>query len=335
MKALDQQTEQGLFFYPRVADHTEIAQEILEGLRQKPRRIHPKFFYDSHGSQLFDRITELPEYYPTRAEKETLRRYRHVIAAHTGGGRVLIEPGSGSSEKVALLIDALRPSAYVAIDIAGDHMRAAGRRLTQRFPGLECHALVADHCAPLQLPQNLPRAERLIFYPGSSIGNFDPPAAVEFLRRWRKLAGPGSGLLIGVDCPKDDAILNAAYNDRQGITAAFNKNVLRHVNRLADGDFNLDVFDHVAFYNRALGRVEMHLESRCDHPVRIAGATIRLRAGERIHTESSYKYTTQAFAMLAATAGFQHRQTWRDSRGLFAVHYLVAAPHVAPGTTLH
>jgi len=325
MRALDPRQGQRLYFYPRSANRGDVVGEILEGLRRTPRRIHPKFFYDSHGSQLFDRITESTEYYPTRAEKEILRRYRHVIAAHTGTGRVLIEPGSGSSEKVALLIDALRPSAYVGIDIAGDHIQLAAERLARQFPELECHAVEADHSAEVQLPR-LPGVERLLFYPGSSIGNLDPHDAVAFLRRWRELAGAGCGLLIGVDRPKQEAVLNAAYNDKQGVTAAFNKNVLNHVNRLADGDFNPDAFAHVAFYNPACSRVEMHLESQCDQRVRVAGETFEFCAGERIHTESSYKYTTRAFAALAATAGFRHRQTWYDSNDLFAVHYLEAEP---------
>lgn len=330
MRALDPQQGQRLYFYPHTVDTGDVTREIVEGLRQTPRRIHPKFFYDTHGSQLFDRITELPEYYPTRAEKEILRRYRHVIATHTGIARVLIEPGSGSSEKVALLIEALQPCAYVGIDIAGDHMQVAGQRLAERFPDLECHAVAADHCdEDFQLPGELPAGERLIFYPGSSIGNFDPQAAVDFLRRWRRIAGPNGALLIGVDSPKEESVLNAAYNDRQGVTAAFNKNVLNHINRLAEGNFSVDAFDHVAFYNPARSRVEMHLQSRYDHPVTIGGETFQFEAGERIHTENSYKYTTQGFSMLASIAGFRLRQTWRDSNALFSVHYLIADPHDA------
>lgn len=332
MRALDPRQGQGLRFYPREAEHSDVVGEILEGLRQTPRRIHPKFFYDTHGSQLFDRITEQPEYYPTRSEKEILRRYRHVIAAHSGTGRVLIEPGSGSGEKVALLIDALRPSAYVAIDIAGDHMHLANQRLIQQFPDLECHAVAADHCKMLTLPRELPGAERLVFYPGSSIGNFDPQDAVEFLGRWRQMAGPGCGLLIGVDRPKQESILNAAYNDKQGVTAAFNKNVLQHINRLAEGDFSEQNFEHLAFYNPACSRMEMHLECLRDHSVTVGGETFAFVAGERIHTESSYKYTTRAFATLAGAAGFRYRQTWHDSNDLFSVHYLEAEP---PPPTRH
>jgi len=335
MRLFEKNSTSRLVFHPGPAPSAPTVEEILAGLREQPRRIHPKFFYDTRGSQLFDRITALPEYYPTRTEKEILHRYRHMIAAHTGGARLLIEPGAGSSEKIGLLIDALRPSAYVAIDIAGEHLRAAGERLTQRFPDLECHALVGDHCGALQLPRNLPQAERLIFYPGSSIGNFEPRAAAAFLQQWRRLAGPGGGLLIGVDRPKDSAVLNAAYNDAEGVTAAFNKNMLTHVNRLADGDFAEDAFDHVAFYNEPRQRIEMHLQSRFDHTVRVGGETFRLRAGERIHTENSYKYSSQAFAMLAAGAGFRHRRTWSDSQGLFDVHYLEADPFAPGARTLH
>lgn len=324
MPAVEARQSTQLRFFHHPCELQDVLTELLSGLRRHPRRIHPKYFYDERGAALFDRITALPEYYPTRCEREILVRYRHVIAEYIGADSVLIEPGSGSSEKVALLLDALRPQLYVPLDISGEHMLVASRRLIGHFPWLQCCAVVADYSTDFELPPVLPAGRRVVFYPGSSIGNFDPPAAVDFLRRLYDLVGVGGGLLIGVDLQKDADILHRAYNDSSGVTAAFNRNALHHINRLVGSDFDPGAFEHVAFYDPQQKRVEMHLESRCDQRVDFGGQPLQFAAGERIHTENSYKYTRRSFAALAARAGFRLEQTWYDRGELFSVHYLVA-----------
>lgn len=313
-----------LYFYSHPVANGDICREVLAGLRQRPRSIHPKFFYDAEGAQLFERITALPEYYPTRSERQILRRHGPAITACAGTGRVLIEPGSGSSSKVELLLDALRPSAYVALDIAAQQLRSAALRLTRRFPWLEIHAVAADYSSHLPLPPALVAQPRLVFYPGSTIGNFEPPQAQQFLRRLHRLAGPAGALLIGVDLDKDVDVLERAYNDGSGITAAFNRNALHHLNRVAATDFQPERFRHVAFFNRELSRIEMHLESAAAQCVHVAGDSIELADGERIHTENSYKYSPERFAALAASAGFALHRSWYDRDRLFGVHYLLA-----------
>jgi dimethylhistidine N-methyltransferase len=313
-----------LFFYHHPVAHGDIRREVLQGLCGQPKSIHPKFFYDAEGARLFECITTLPEYYPTRCERQVLRRCAGAIAACSGGGRVLIEPGSGSSSKVELLLDALRPAAYVALEIATNQLRSAALRLAQRFPWLEIHAVAADYSTEFPLPPALVARPRLLFYPGSTIGNFEPVQARLFLRRLHRLAGPGGALLIGVDLDKDTDVLERAYNDSRGITAAFNRNALRHLNRVTGADFQPDRFRHIAFFNRGLGRIEMHLESSVDQRVHIGGDTIELARGERIHTENSYKYRADAFAELAGSAGFALQQSWYDRDHLFGIHYLLA-----------
>lgn len=315
---------------PRVHHHrypiatANARQEILRGLASEPRHIHPKYFYDEKGSLLFDQITLLPEYYPTRAEKQILRRYCHSIAARVGRDSVLIEPGSGTSEKAELLLPAIEPQAYVPLDIAAIHVRDAAWRLAHRFPWLDIHAVAADYCGSFSLPEEIPDGRRLIFYPGSTIGNFHPEEAVAFLRQWRTLAGDDGGLLIGVDLEKDPQVLHWAYNDARGVTAQFNLNILRHVNRIAGTDFNPGNFSHLAFYNDELRRIEMHLESRFEQSVQIDAARLSFAAGERINTEHSYKYSTERFAELAAQAGWRLETCWYDRDQLFGVHYFIA-----------
>lgn len=303
----------------------QVQAEVIAGLRQTPKRIDSKYFYDDYGSRLFERIVTLREYYPPRCEREILQRHAAVIAARVGPECVLIEPGSGASRKVELLLDALRPSAYVAVDISAEQVQRAGHRLAATYPWLRCHTVAADYNAPFELPAQLPAGRRVIFYPGSTLGNFEPAAAAVFLRRLRALAGTGGGLLIGIDLRKDTAVLERAYNDRLGVTAEFNKNALRHLNRLTGADFNLSEYDHVAFYNESQHRIEMHLQCRRDQRVTIDGTGIDIAAGERIHTENSYKYTTASFTALARCAGFERVQTWYDREQLFSVHYLTAA----------
>lgn len=302
-----------------------IQAEVIAGLQQTPKRIDSKYFYDDYGARLFERIALLREYYPPRCEREILQRHAAVIAARIGAGCVLIEPGSGASRKVELLLEALRPSAYVAVDIAAEQVWRAGRRLAGSYPWLRCFTVAADYSEPFNLPEQLPPQQRVAFYPGSTLGNFEPAAAKAFLQRLHALVGKEGGLLIGIDLRKDRTVLERAYNDRLGVTAEFNRNALRHLNRVAGTDFNLGDYEHIAFYNTEAHRIEMHLQCRKAQRVTIAGTGIDIAAGERIHTENSYKYTTESFTALARCAGFTRVQTWYDREQLFSVHYLVAA----------
>ncbi|HYQ72223.1 MAG TPA: L-histidine N(alpha)-methyltransferase, partial [Gammaproteobacteria bacterium] len=289
------------------------------------RRIPPKYFYDARGSRLFEAICEQPEYYPTRTEAGLLSRHAGDIAALAENDCCLIEPGSGSCDKVRLLLGNLRPAVYVPIDISCDHLQLAAECVARDFPWLEVHAVCTDITETVSLPIVARHARRVVFYPGSSIGNFEPAAATAFLRDLAGVAGPGGAVLIGVDLRKDDAVLNAAYNDAAGLTASFNLNLLRRINRELHADFSLDNFEHFAFYNRSAGRIEMHLVSRCRQTVRIDGRRFEFRAGEHIHTENSYKYTVQGFQMLAVMAGLNPVTVWIDRDKLFSLHYLQRA----------
>jgi L-histidine Nalpha-methyltransferase len=299
---------------------------VLAGLGARQKSIPCRFLYDARGSALFDAICELPEYYPTRTEIAILDDCAAEIAALIGPGAQLVEFGSGASRKVRTLLCALeRPSAYVGIDIAREQLRAATDTLALDFPGLDVVAVCADYTDPLDL-EPLPKAEgrRLGFFPGSTIGNLSMPEAVEFLRGSRHVVGPDGAMLVGVDVKKDPAILNAAYNDAQGVTAAFNLNLLVRINRELGADFDLDRFAHEAFYSEAAGRVEIYIRSLADQIVTVAGRTIRFAAGERIHTENSHKYAIDGFHRLAARAGFRPVRTWTDRDRLFSVHFLSA-----------
>lgn len=303
--------------------HSELRDELLEGLTSRPRYINPKFFYDERGSELFSRICELDEYYPTRTEIDILDSQSEEIAAVVGSGCELVEPGAGSCEKVRHLIDDLKPSAYLPLDISRDFLLESAERLREDFPDLEVRPLVADFSEEFELPESA--AKRVLFYPGSTIGNFEPGAAGAFLRRAAAMVGAGGGLLIGVDLHKSSEVLNAAYNDSQGVTAEFNRNILRHANELLDADFDPEQFEHVAFYNEREQRVEMHLESCAAQRVQCRGDLLEFEAGERIHTEYSHKYTIDGFGQLAADAGFLARECWIDSDRLFSVQYFEAA----------
>ena len=308
--------------HPRAAD---LREEVLAGLRRRPRAIPPKFFYDAEGSRLFDAITETPEYYPTRTEIGILKANCAAIAARVGAACLLVEPGSGSCEKVRLLLEGLRPVAYVPLDISRDHLELASGRVAAEFPWLEVHAACADFTQLLELPFTAPDAPRVAFFPGSSIGNFDPAGAVAFLADVAALVGQGGNLLIGVDLKKDAAVLDAAYNDAQGVTAAFNLNLLARINRDLGADFDLATFRHHAFYNAALGRVEMHLLSQRRQTVHLAGESFDFEAGEGIHTENSYKYSIEEFQALARRAAFEPAEVWTDPARLFSVHLLTVA----------
>ena len=301
--------------HPPVAD---LRAEVLAGLGSDPKWLTPMLFYDARGSHLFDAITALPEYYPTRTEIGILRACRDELAALLGPGAVLVEPGGGNGLKARLLLDVIDALAYVPIDIARQHLFDAASGLADDYPGLEVHAVCADFSRPLELPE-LPGGRRVAFFPGSSIGNFEPEAAVGLLARLAGLVGPGGALLIGADLVKDAARLEAAYDDVQGVTAAFNLNILARLNRELDADFDLARFAHRARYDHDAQRVEMHLVSQVAQRVSLDDREIVFDAGESIHTESAYKYTPDGFRELAAAAGFRPWREWLDPQGLFAV----------------
>jgi dimethylhistidine N-methyltransferase len=300
----------------------DVRAEVLEGLGRPDKRLSPKLFYDQRGSQLFDAITELPEYYPTRTEIGILREYGSEMADLLGRDNVLIELGSGSSVKIQTLLAALRPRVYLPVDISKEHLLESAHALAERFPELSIRAACADYSAPFSLPLEPDWTDLAAFFPGSSIGNFDPDEARLLLGRIAHLLGRGGRLLIGVDLPKDPAILNAAYDDAQGVTAAFNLNLLSRINRELDADFDPDAFRHRAFFNTELSRVEMHLVSLVEQRVEVAGEIFGFRAGETIHTENSYKYGIDTFHQLAGDAGFVAEKVWTDARGLFSVQCL-------------
>lgn len=302
-----------------VAPLPSTSQDIVRGLLCSPARISSKYFYDARGCELFEAITRLPEYYPTRTEIGVLRRCSADIARSVGACRSLIELGAGNCEKVRLLLAALQPGCFVGVDIAGDFVQAAVARLARDFPGLQTVAVEADITAPVTLPPCVDQRGRLVFYPGSSIGNFPARKATALLRQMHALAGQNGGLLIGIDLPKDRPVLEAAYNDAVGVTAEFNRNVLRHVNRCIGSDFVAAQWEHVAFYNAACWRIEMHLQARQALRVQWPGGKRDFARGERIHTESSYKYPLLLFTRMLSQAGFTASQVWTDEREWFAV----------------
>ncbi|HUF37907.1 MAG TPA: L-histidine N(alpha)-methyltransferase [Anaerolineales bacterium] len=314
--------------------------EIESGLRAPVKTLPSKLFYDARGSELFERITGLPEYYLTRAEQAIMDVYAGEMCAEIGAGALLVELGSGSSLKTRALLDRLeRPAAYVPVDISARHLAASAREIAGRYPGLEVIPVSADYDRDFALPAAAVAARKVVvYYPGSTIGNFHPEDAVTFLRKVREICGgpssPGAGagagagagpeVLIGVDLKKDPGLLHRAYNDCEGVTAAFNLNILVHLNRVYGLDFDPDRFEHHAFYNEPAGRIEMHLRSLADQAVEINGARIEIAAGECIWTESSYKYSLGEFTALAARAGFRTRREWTDPNRLFGVQYLEA-----------
>ena len=303
----------------------ETLDEIRRGLGACPKSINPKYFYDEHGSQLFDAITRLEEYYPTRTEVSLLQRFADDITRVAGRGRVLLEPGAGSCAKVRLLLQALAPACYVPIDISGDYLFAAAQQLQREFEHIPVHPIADDMQSSIDLPAELDGIPRLVFYPGSTIGNYTPEEALQFLQHVRATIGDEGGLLIGVDLQKDSGILHRAYNDAAGTTAAFNLNSLNHINTLTGANFDPARFRHVAFYNEEINRIEMHLESQVDQIISMAGEQIHFSAGERIITEYSYKYTLEGFAELAAKAGLVAGRHWVDDDGLFSLQYYCAA----------
>ena len=306
----------------------DLRAEVLAGLRRMPKSLPPKLFYDQTGSKLFEKITALPEYYPTRAEIATLEACAPEIARLAGDGCVLIEYGSGSSRKIRILLDALNGRCqYVAIDISRQQLIESTARLAAEYPAIDAIAVCADYTRPFELPaETRPAAgRRIVFFPGSTIGNFTPTEAKEFLTNTAGQIGPNGGLLIGVDLKKDPATLEAAYNDSQGVTAQFNRNLLAHINRIVGADFEPASFRHCAFYNESAGRIEMHLVSLRDQLVTVAGERIPFRQAESIHTENSYKFSIEEFQQLGRDSGFRPERAWTDAGNLFSVHYMTVA----------
>jgi dimethylhistidine N-methyltransferase len=307
---------------PLAAQRADVAAEIARGLLAPAAQVSPRHFYDALGSRLFDAITELDEYYPTRTEAAIFGAERATIAAAVRAllpaRWSLVDLGAGNCAKAARLFDDLSPRRYVAVDIAADFLRQSLQRLQREHPAIEMVGVGLDFSQRLALPDELVDGPALVFYPGSSIGNFDPPAARRLLREARSVAA-GGALLIGVDLVKPQAVLQAAYDDELGVTAAFNLNLLRHLNRLIGSDFAPREWRHVAHFDGQRSRIEMHLEARRALTVRWPGAERRFAAGERIHTENSYKWTADAFEALLRAAGHTQVRRWTDERGWYAL----------------
>lgn len=293
--------------------------DILAGLSRMPKATPPTWFYDRRGSELFEDITDLPEYYPTRTETALLARHGADFAAATGPGRAVVEFGAGSARKTPHLLRAIDPAAYVPIDISGDFLRASSAELAAAFPGLPVLPLVGDFNAPLELPAAIDGLPRLGFFPGSTIGNMEPGAAVDLLRAMRRLLGTDAMLLIGMDQIKDRDRLITAYDDAAGVTAAFNRNLLVRINRELEGDLPVDAFVHRAVWNDEKARIEMHLEAIEPLHFHVAGQCFHMAAGETIHTESSHKYGARDERLLLRAGGWEPRQIWTDADGLFSL----------------
>ncbi len=306
---------------------SRFAEDVVSGLSAAPRSIPPKWLYDARGSALFELVCEQPEYYLTRVESELLERHGADVASAIGPDAVVFEYGAGSARKTARLLASLsRPVAYVPVDISRESLFRAVEALGEIFPRLAIRPVVADFNMPVSLPMaDLPAARRVAFFPGSTIGNLDPPEAVALLARMAHQAGHGGALIVGVDLPKERGTLLRAYDDSAGVTAAFDLNLLARINRELDGHFLLSAFRHRAVWNARLSRIEMHLESRERQTPDAAGVRFAFEPGETIHTESAYKWEPRAFDALAAIAGWRPERTWADERAWFAVKLYRAA----------
>jgi len=303
-------------------DHEDFEGAVLAGLSQPQKSLPSKFFYDARGSQLFDQITGLPEYYPTRTEIGMLKRFAGEIAAKVGPSPTVVEFGAGSVVKIRLLLDALKAPVFVPLDISREHLLQSAHDLAEDYPETRVIAICADFTRPLELPTDLPANNRLGFFPGSTLGNFTRADAKAFLETARRTLGPGSAFLIGIDLRKDERTLHAAYNDSAGVTAAFNLNILRRINRELGGTFDLTRFKHDAPWVSDKGRIEMRLVSTATQTVTVAGQTFDFAEAEYIHTENSHKYGVEEFQELARTAGYEPDAVWLDSDRLFSLHYL-------------
>ena len=309
----------------RASEGGDICADVVHGLSGSQKTLPPKLFYDDVGARLFERICTLDEYYLTRSELSILRERAGEIADFIGPNAALIEYGSGAATKVRFLLDALRdPAAYVPIDISREQLARVAADLAAAYPSLMVRPVCGDYTRMLTIPDLNPRARRVAFFPGSTIGNFHPAEAAAFLARIRRTVSWDGALVLGVDRRKDPAILNAAYDDAQGVTEMFNLNILRRINREFGADFDLASFRHVAFFNDDASRIEMHLESTTDQTVHVAGHTFEFVTGETIWTESSYKYDEEQLAAIAGAAGFRVERLWTDANGLFWVAAMTA-----------
>lgn len=304
-------------------DQELMFREVKRGLTQQKKQLPSKYFYDERGSMLFDQITREPEYYPTRCELSIMENFISDMAEVIGPQAQLVEFGSGNSFKTRLLLQHLPSIAsYIPIDISREYLMEAADKLKDEFPNIAIHPLPADYTNSLNLPElDLSAKKRITYFPGSTIGNFHPQEARGFLQKNAEITQPNGGLLIGVDLKKDSQIMEKAYNDAEGITAAFNLNMLRHINSALDANFDLNQFEHLAFYNSDEGRIEMHLRSLYDQTVTIDDLQVEFEAGETIHTENSYKYTLEEFSQLAAP-WFSVEEVWTDENGYFSVQFL-------------
>jgi dimethylhistidine N-methyltransferase len=304
---------------------SEFMLDLKQGLARQRKSISPKYFYDAAGSALFDQIGALPEYYPTRTELGILQRHAHELARHLGPHAEILEFGAGSMQKVRVLLDAMdRPARYIPIDISGEHLNEAVLKVAKAYPHLQVEPLVADYTQDLVLPPDMPpEGRRVGFFPGSTLGNFEPLDALRFMRMCARTL-QGGALILGADLVKSPDLLHAAYNDAQGVTADFNRNVLVRSNRELDANFQLDQFAHSAFYNAPFQRIEMHLMSACQQVVRVGGTSFAFAQGETLHTENSYKFTVEGLRQLAQRAGFTPGQVWTDSDNMFCLLWLDA-----------
>jgi dimethylhistidine N-methyltransferase len=310
------------YFHDYQPEFEDLHTAVISGLQQTPKQLHPKFFYDEEGSHIFDQICDQPEYYVPDVERDICETYADEIIACLGDGCHIIEPGAGSSKKIRFLLDRMQPAMYVPMDISADYLRTSAQNLAQDYPHLPIHAVCVDHTKPYDLPSVIPSDKRVFFYPGSSLGNFDPGDAIHFLRDIRDKAGQDGALLIGIDTKKPVDVLNRAYNDAAGVTADFNLNLLKRIDNELDSEIDVTGFYHHAFYNEPKSRIEMHLFSHKEQKLRVNGSTFHFKAGESIHTENSYKYTVDEFKALAYQAGWKSEQVWQDTKKYFSVHLL-------------
>lgn len=309
-------------FHDFAPEQDSFLEEVVEGLSQHPKKISPKFFYDKRGSELFDEICAQPEYYPTQTEVDILHKHAEDIAQHVESDCVMVDLGSGTSEKARVLLDAIKPAGYLGVDISKDFLLDATQRLADDFPWLDVHAVCTDFSQQLELPDDFDDQQKLAFFPGSSIGNFEPDGALNLLKRVAGAVGEGGKLLIGVDLKKDEEILVSAYNDAAGVTEDFNLNLLQRMQDELQAEVDMDSFSHRAFYNDERGRMEMHLVSDCDQKIGIGDDEFLFSKDESIHTESSHKYHVDEFAELALKTNFVVEEVWTDVEQLFSVQLL-------------
>ena len=309
---------------------TDFFKDVIYGLSQNPKTLKPKYFYDNIGAQLFTEICTTPEYYPTRTEISILSENAKDIASIIGDDTALIEYGSGALEKIKILLNSLhQPAGLIPVDISEDQLFVSAENLQKLYPNLEILPVAADFTKPIPIPEfSRPPKKRVAFFPGSTIGNFEPDLAIQFLDGVNKTIGPNGLLLIGFDLKKDTDTLLAAYDDKQGITASFNKHLLSRINNELEGNFNLDTFEHIARYNKDRGRIEMHLESKMEQAVSIHNELFKFLKGETIHTENCYKFTEKSFTAMSSQAGLSPLKTWTDDQNLFAVMLLGRATNL-------